>query len=115
MGALENVKEIASLVQKYHDQELYQRIVDLRDEIFALREENLSLKETLKQMQDAADISDQLVRESNFYYRKLANGNRSGPYCLACWDGDQKLVNVQLGAYGQYLCGRCEVNKSKKV
>jgi hypothetical protein len=76
MGALENVKEIASLVQKYHDQELYQRMVDLRDEIFALREENLSLKETLKQMQDATDISDDLVRENNFTTASLPIGAR---------------------------------------
>ena len=113
-GALEHVKEIAALVKKYEDQDLYQRIVDLRDEIFALREENLSLKETLKQMQDAADISDDLVREGNFYYRKLAGGSKAGPYCLACWDGDRKLVSVQLYRYGQYQCGRCQTDKFKK-
>jgi len=76
-GSTRKRKRIASLVQKYQDQDLYQRTVDLRDEIFALREENLSLKEALKQIQEAADISEQLVKESNLYYRKLANGNRS--------------------------------------
>lgn len=114
MGALEHIKEIAVLVQKYQDQDLYQRIVDLRDEIFDLREENLSLKEKLKEIQDAADISSQLVREGNFYFHKLPDGSKAGPYCLACWDGDRKLVNVQMFAFGHYQCGRCEPNKFKK-
>jgi hypothetical protein len=87
----------------------------LRDEIFALREENLSLKETLNQIQEAADISDQLVREDLFYYRKLADGSKTGPYCFACWDGDRKLVNIPVSRYGALQCGRCEVKKSKKV
>jgi hypothetical protein len=115
MGALEHVKELAVLVQKYQDQDLYQRIVDLRDEIFALREENLSLKEKVKEMQDAADISSQLVREQNFYFRKFADGTKAGPYCLACWDGDRKLVNVQTFSYGQYRFGRCEMDNFKKA
>ncbi|MEO7299224.1 MAG: hypothetical protein ABI042_11690 [Verrucomicrobiota bacterium] len=111
MGALEHVKEIALLVKKYQDQDLYQKIVDLRDEIFAIREENLDLKEKFKQLNEAADISTQLIRKGNFYNRKTPEGVESGPYCLACWDGARKLVNVQLFGHGQYQCGVCAPNK----
>jgi hypothetical protein len=31
-------KEVADLVKKYNDLDLYQKIIDLRDEIFQLRE-----------------------------------------------------------------------------
>ena len=41
---LGHAKEVAELVRKYNNMELYQKIVDLRDEIFQLSEENLSLK-----------------------------------------------------------------------
>ena len=31
----------------------------------------------------------------------------SGPYCMACWDGDEKLVNVMLLSGNRMKCGRC--------
>jgi hypothetical protein len=94
--------------------ELYQRIVDLRDEIFALSEENLTLKERVRDLERQQEIDVQLVRDGNVYYRQLANGEREGPHCMACWDGDRKLVNVMLndGHFGPTIrCGRCNNGK----
>lgn len=106
MNILENAKELAVLIKKYNDQDLYQRIVDLRDEIFSLREENLALKEQVRAFEEAADISSELTRKENVYYRHHPDGRTSGPYCLGCWDGDRKLVNVMEFAYTM-KCGRC--------
>ena len=47
MSILNNAKEIADLIKKYNDQDLYERIVALREQILELREENLSLKEVV--------------------------------------------------------------------
>lgn len=52
------------------------------------------------------EISRSLVRRGNMYYR-LENGKESGPYCMACWDGDNKLVNVMLLPHSRMKCGRC--------
>jgi len=111
MSAIKHVKEIADLVKKYNDQDLYQKIVDLRDEIFDLREENLDLKEKLKGVESAKEIGPQLQRESNHYTRTHRDGSKSGPFCLACWDADNKLIGLQEFAYGVQKCGRCEKGK----
>jgi len=50
MGIIDHAKDIAELIKKYNDAELYQKIVNLRDEIFELREDNLKLKEKINQI-----------------------------------------------------------------
>ena len=114
MGAFDilgQAKEIAELVRKYNNMELYQKIVDLRDEIYKISEENLSLKERVKELERQQDISAELARDGNVYYRAVEGGKKIGPYCMACWDADRKLVNLILGndAYGNgtIKCGRC--------
>ena len=98
MGIIQNAKEIAELIKKYNDQELYQRIVDLRDEIFELREDNLNLREEVRALTASSDISAELEREGNVYYHNTSGGQRLGPFCLACWDYDRKLVSLLLGS-----------------
>lgn len=93
---VDHVKEIASLVQKYQNQELYQKIVDLRDEIFEMREANLTLKEQVRELRQAQEIDDQLVKERNHYFRQHPTKGKLGPYCMACWDADRKLINVSV-------------------
>ena len=110
MNILENAKEIADLVRKYNDRDLYEKIIDLRDEIFTLREENLNLKQQLSDIQAAQNIGPSMVRDGNVYYR-VVEGAKAGPYCLACWDGDRKLINVMLFAQGMMKCGRCAKEK----
>ena len=110
MDIIGQAKEVADLVKKYNDIELYQKIVDLRDEIFQLREENLSLKEQLRESRMVDTIQPQLRRDGNVYWRTDERGHKSGPFCMACWDGDRKLVNVITweAGWGQSMkCGRC--------
>lgn len=95
MGAIEHAKEIADLVKKYNDKELYERIVTLREEIITLREERNRLTEQVAELQEAMAVDADLVRDGNVYYIEEGEG-RHGPYCMACWDYDRKLVNLSV-------------------
>jgi len=111
MGILDNAKEVAELVKKYNDLDLYQKIVDLRDEIFKLREENLALRGRAKELEKSKDISSRLRRDGNVYRLKEADGSESGPYCMTCWDADRKLVNVIISKdrFGTHFrCYNCK-------
>ncbi len=59
MGILDNAKEPAGLVKKYNDFDLYQKILDLCDEIFQLREDNHDLRNTMGDLSFAQEISGQ--------------------------------------------------------
>jgi hypothetical protein len=115
MAALEilgHAKEIAELIRTYNNMDLYQKIVDLRDEIINLSEDNLSLKERVRELEQQQVITSELVREGNVYYRPITDGKKLGPFCMTCWDGDRKLVNLILGfdeaREGETIrCGRC--------
>ena len=96
MGIIEHARDIAELVKKYNDQDLYERIVALREEILTLREDNITLREKVKRLTDAATIQDDLVRHGNCYYRKN-DTEHEHPFCLTCWDYERKLVGLILG------------------
>ncbi|QDU46610.1 hypothetical protein Mal52_51320 [Symmachiella dynata] len=116
MSIVSNTKEIVDLIRKLDNQELYQKICDLRDEIFDIREQNLELREELKRLKEAEDISNELKRDGNVYIRKTTDGTESGPFCMACWDYDRKLVNVRKNNHGGLvflICNICEARKGK--
>ena len=106
MSIIDDAKEIANLVKKYNDQDLYERIVSLREQILELREDNIKLKEQFKELSKAKDIEDKLVRIGNAYYFK-DDSTHKNPYCLACWDHDKKLVSMVFGLHNTIRCKIC--------
>jgi len=121
MSIIENAKEIAELVKKYNDQDLYQRIVELREEILALREENLGLREQVSKLRNNSEVGKNLVRDGNAYFLQSEVGERKGPFCLACWDYENKLVNLKVSTsniqgrkYTSYHCNICTARKGPK-
>jgi hypothetical protein len=113
MSIVEHAKEVADLIKKYNDQELYERIVALREEILELREENIQLKQEVKTLKEIQDIGSRLVREGNCYFFK-DDERQERPYCLTCWDSDCKLVSLILTKdhWGTHIkCGVCAARK----
>lgn len=105
MGIIDNAKEIADLIKKYNDQDLYEKIIDLREKILSLKEENIFLKEKLRKYQNAANIAEDLVKSGNIYYKKN-DEEKKQPFCMTCWDADQKLVTLIVSG-GVTYCTIC--------
>lgn len=118
MSIIDNAKEIAELVKKYNDQELHQKIVSLREEILEIREENLQLREAVSGLETRTKIAAELIRDGNAYYIEKEGEARLGPYCMACWDYDSKLVNMSVHTINiqghkstSIKCGVCAARK----
>lgn len=112
MSIIENAKEIADLIKKYNDQDLYERIIALREEILSLREENLSLKEKIKALEASTDIQHKITRKGNVYVFTDDPSGKKNMYCMACWDYERKLVNVYTGPGGIIRCHICMDRKT---
>jgi hypothetical protein len=112
MSILNNAKEIADLIKKYNDQELYAKIVSLREEIIEIREENIELKEELKKFKKSQEVSTNLVREGNCYFLK-SDKKKENPLCMACWDADRKLVNLIVQKTRQGKTIKCDICQSR--
>lgn len=107
MGILDNAKDVAELIKKYNDQELYQKIIDLRDEIFSLKEENLAQKERIKILEDELSIKNNLIYDKPYYWLKDSD-SKDGPFCQKCWDADKKLIRLQGRSNDIWKCHQCK-------
>lgn len=115
MEIIEQAKAIATLIKKYKDQDLYQSMVELREKILSLQEDNLSLKTEVAALKKRIEISEDLEREGNSYYRK-SDTEKKHPFCLPCWDYEGKLISqVVHKMHGKTMvsCSICAARKNK--
>jgi hypothetical protein len=106
MGILETVKDVAVLVQKADNIELYQKILELQVQVMSVLEENYDLKARVRELADAAAFQGTLEFRDNMYYRRVGE-TTDGPYCSKCWDAERKAVRLQTSA-GEMWCPVCQ-------
>lgn len=110
MSIITHAKEIGVLIKKYNDQDLYERIVTLREEILELRDDNIALREERDALKKAADVSSKLRRDGNCYFLD-DDPEKERPYCLTCWDADRKLVSQMVYESGNVSCNICDARR----
>ncbi len=107
MGILDDAKVVAGLVKKYNDRDLYEKIVDLRDEIITLKENNLKMRERISQLESEANTKDNLIYDAPFYWL-VQDDKRDGPFCQKCNDSNGKKVRLQNEGNDCWQCLECE-------
>ncbi len=93
MSIISNAKEIADVVKKLGNVDLYRRIVDLEGEIIELSADNHTLKERVADLEQTLKIRAQLKFEAGVYWM-IDGQNKEGPYCQRCYDADGKLIHL---------------------
>jgi hypothetical protein len=86
MGAVENVKEIANLIGKFHDIELNRRILKLEEEILDLSRDKRRAEEKIEESEKTLRLKKELNFKEPFYWLE---GDKT-PFCSACWEGSSK-------------------------
>ena len=96
MSIISNAKEIADLIQKVGNQELYKKILDLQGEIINLTGENHTLKQENQELNLSLKVSKDVVFDGELYWLQgSGEGTKEGPYCQCCYDSDRKLIRLQ--------------------
>jgi hypothetical protein len=90
MGAIDTAKELAGLVQKVGDIDLYRKIVDFQGEVVALSARNFELEKKCFELQSALDLKKRLKHDRLLYF---ADGD-SIPFCPRCHEEDGKLLHL---------------------
>lgn len=104
MDILDNAKDLYALIKKIGNQDLLEKMADLRDEIFKLREENRTLKEKLSERENY-----NMQFEDNLYWNVKPDDTKDGPYCATCWDKDKKAIRLEhMGQDNAYYCAVCK-------
>ena len=105
-------KELAALLKDGMTPEAQEKIMELRQTVLAIQEENLQLKERIRQLEvGAAPATREVVYDKGVYWT-LERGVRQGPFCPACQDRAGKLVRLHYshtGTPGVYwMCKACQ-------
>lgn len=107
MGLYENIKDVANVLQKADNIELYSRLIDLssqaldmQDELSKLRTENRDLKEKKR-------LEDKIVRHPELFIT-LKDEQQNIVYCTHCWDAVKKLIQGHCDSIGQMYCPECK-------
>ena len=89
------------------------KILELRHLLLSAQEENLKLRERIRQLEAAAAPEHNIIFEKGVYWTMQGN-SRQGPYCPACHDKTAKLVRLHYshsGTPGVYwICKSCQQN-----
>jgi hypothetical protein len=113
MGFLPDYKEITELLKRGLTLEAQEKIMELRVGALELQEENLKLRERVKQLEAELTISRDLVFEprTGLYWFQNADGSRDGPFCAVCCDEHKRLARLhdgrQRAAETRWLCMVC--------
>jgi hypothetical protein len=113
MSLLPDYKDIADLLKKGLTIEAQEKIMELRVGALELQEENLKLRELVKQLEGELTLANDLAFESStgLYWLQKSGDSRDGPFCAVCYDKDKKLVRLQdgrnRGAQTRWLCMIC--------
>jgi hypothetical protein len=116
MSVINQVREIADLVQKIGDIDLYRKIVDLQAEVVELSTQNFELQKRCKELQEELSRKQNLQHRRSIYY---AEGD-SIPFCPYCWESDSKLTHLFCVAMTNpelecWECSVCRHSYSAKI
>jgi len=108
MNIVTELKDIAELVKKMGDIDLYRKIVELEGQVIELTRSNRELIESNEALQESLKMKDNLKFKEPFYYAE----NDMVPYCPKCWEDDNIAIHMvaynKSYSYRTYVCPKCK-------
>jgi len=100
MAIKETFDLVFAFVEKARNLEIKQAVLSIQEELqaqreanLALRDQNLTLKERIAELETASRQTADLQFDGKFYW--LGEGaTRTGPFCQVCFDRDRKRVRL---------------------
>ena len=99
----EIIKELKGMVKEYHNEEMSEKVVDiqnsffeLREEIETVKEENRGLKAKIKLLEDSSKLEKDLEMTPMGLYVRISEKEqgKTMEYCPACWQNHKKLMPI---------------------
>ncbi len=90
MSIIENTKEIAELVKKLGNIDLYRRIVELEGEIIELSRQRLQLEQRVDELEKSARLKAEMVFHEPLYFQE----GDSTPFCPTCFEKEGRAIHL---------------------
>ncbi len=108
MGLYEGIKDVAKIVQKADNVELYRQLIDLSAQALDMQATINKLTEENAELKKRQDLEERIERHQELYITLKGDENNIF-YCSHCWDSDRKLIQTHK-YHGEYFCPHCKVN-----
>ena len=106
MGLYKEIMEVAEIVRKDDNLDLYKKLLDLSSQALDLQEEISRLREDNGELKKKKDISEKIVRHK-LPYVTLRDDLDDLYYCSHCWDGEQIVIQLNCADNGCFECPHC--------
>jgi hypothetical protein len=110
LGVVDNVKDIADLVKKIGDIELYKKILALEVEVMDLTRDKRRADDKVEELERTLQFKAKLTFAEPFYWLD----NDKTPYCPACWEDKHKGIHL-VASYEREQEGRFDCPTCKKM
>ena len=100
------IKDAVVVAQQSDNADLYRKVLDSYMAAVSLMEENIELKDKIRELERKMNEEENVILRGESYYRKLHDEKEDGPCCMQCWDNDKKLIHYAL-AGDLYYCPKC--------
>jgi hypothetical protein len=106
MGLYERIRDVAMLIQKTGNSELYGQLIELGAEALDMQNEIVSLSAENTELKKSKDIENRIERHREPYIT-LKDDLIQVLYCSCCWDYEQKMIQVKSSDSGKFKCIHC--------
>lgn len=116
MGLYEGIKDVAKVVQKADNIELYQKLIDLSAQALDMQEEIIRLKEENNSLKNLNSIQVKVTKYNSYNYSgdpyiTLNDDEKQIKYCARCFEVHGKLIQMNF----RNECPQCEIERLRKV
>lgn len=102
------IKNVAEVVKKAENLELYATLLDLYSKALELQDENKELKEQVANHNRIDDLRARIIRHTQPYITLKDDINQIF-YCAHCWDSKEKLIQVNTDPLpATFTCPSCK-------
>ena len=108
MSLYEGTKDVANIVQKANNIDLYQTLLELSKQARELQEEVNRLFEENAELKKRQNLSTVVIRHTEPVVTREDDEIKIY-YCAHCWDNESKLIQVIISEDGTFTCPHCGV------
>ncbi len=105
-GIVDTLRDVVTLVQKTDNIELVRQVLSLQTQALEMQEDNRTLRERVKELEQTLALAKSLRFETPFYFAL----DDKIPFRARCWEVDRRAVHLKSDWNGRrwecYQCGK---------
>ena len=106
MSIYSNIKDVAEVLQKADNIDLYRKLIDVSNEALEIQDEVIRLREENAQLKKRGSLENVVVRHEEPIVTR-SDDTIIIYYCAHCWDNEEKLIQVNCCDDGRFDCPHC--------